>query len=280
MKNNLEKVILDQHSRVKSAGEKGHEVLGEAKGAILSVATPEQVQQVLDKTLDIAMLTRRDPIGSHLRGVREPDSLPRRLAGIDGGLFELSRDSSKRSYRLPQEGLIVPGQGYVGLVALDAAGQAYDIFGFSAAHGQKLQEEDPIQEACGPDFFYPPMMWAKALYSEAYNNRSESQRKLPIHVWLAELVGEGLFQGSKPTQNGLLGATGFMPSAGQTGMKSKLNRSPKRKEHLASEEIKPFQASGLMDQAVLQHLTSSVGIDKTEVAYLAGQIISAGGSLN
>jgi len=259
MKNQLERTVLDQHARVQSAGINGHEVLGEAKGEILSVATPDQVQDILDKTFEA---TR-----SNLT----------RLAGLGDSLYELS-----------DGGLIIPRQGYAGLINLDAYGQASDVFGFSVARGQVLQEEyrDPIQKACGPDFFYPPMMWAKALYAEAYSNRPESQNKLPIHVWLAELAGEGLFQGSKPVygQGGrlesLLGATGFMPSGGVNGTMAKLKRSPKRKEHLEAEEIKPFRASGLMDQVALSHLTSFLDVDQTEVVVLAGHILAAGGSLN
>lgn len=169
MKNNLEQTILDQHTRVQTAGTNGHEVLGEAKGEILSVATPEQTQEILDETFE-----------------RSRSQLSR-LTSLRHSLYDFS-----------DGGLIVPRQGYVGLIALDSAGKAEDVFGFSSARGQILQEDDPIQEACGPDFFYPPMMWVKALYSEAYNNRKGSQSKLPIHVWLAELAGEGLFQGSKP----------------------------------------------------------------------------------
>ncbi len=257
--NKLEKVVLDQHARVKSAGENGHEVLNDAKGEILSVATPELTQEVLDRTYEASK--------SQLSV----------LTSLRRSLYELS-----------DSGLVVPAQGYIGLIVLGPTGQASSIHGFSAARGQMIQEQhrDPIQEACGPDFLYPPMMWAKALYSEAYNNRRSSQSKLPIQVWLAELAGEGLFQGSAPVhrQDGqlesLLGATGFMPSSGVGGTMAKLKRSPKRKEHLEAEKIKPFRASGLMDQAALSYLTSPTGIDQTGAVYLAGDILKAGGSLN
>ncbi len=259
MKNNLEGTVLDQHARVQSAGENGHKVLGEAKGEILASATPEQVQEILNRTFEASR------------------SQLARLTSLRESLYELS-----------DSGLIVPRQGYVGLINLDTSHRASDIFGFSTARGQMLQEEyqDPIQKACGQDFLYSAMMWAKALYSEAYNNRSESQRDLPIQVWLAELVGEGLFQGSKPvyvtngSPSSLLGATGFMPSGGVGGTMAKLKRTPKRKEHLEAEPVKPFRASGLMDQVALVHLTSSVGVDQTEVVALAGQILKADGSLN
>lgn len=265
----LTRTILDQHQRVQSAGENGHAVLGEAKGEILQVATLEATQDIIERTSHLTRLSY-DRVLSHAPGVCEPDSLPRRMASITKGLLEFSCRS----------GLVVPGQGYVGLISLDEVGQAVDVFGFSASPDQVIQEDDPIQAACGEDFFYPPMMWAKALYSEAYNNRPDSQRKLAIQQWIAELVGENLFQGSKPTKNGLFGASGFMPSSGRGGMMEKLKRTEKRKAHLLGEEIKEFRGSGLMDQAVLCDLTSSVGVDQTEVVFLAGHILKSGGSLN
>ncbi len=265
MSNNLEKIILDQHARVKSAGENGHEVLGEAKGEILGVATPEQVQEILDHTLDVAMLSA-DPMSSHLAGVRDPSSLPRSLARIGGRLYNFSAS-----------GLLVPDQGYLGLVYLDASGKADGVFGFSAAHGQKLQEEDPIQEACGPDFFYPPMMWAKALYSEAYKNRADSLKALNVHQWVASLIGEGIFQGSVHVGGGVMGSTGFMPSA---SMKSKLAEDPSRAAHIGGEEIEAFQASGLMDCATLGSVYYEQGIGEENIILVADEILEKGGSLN
>lgn len=263
--NNLERTVIDQHARVHSAGEKGHEVLTEAKGEILGTATPDQVQEILDKTLDMARLVQ-DPVSLHSVGVREDGSLPRRIARIGGDLYTFSDGA-----------FIVPGQGYVGFVPTDASGNAHAVYGFSTARGQRLQEEDPIQEACGPNFFYPPMMWAKALYSEAYKNRSESQKGLPMYVWLAELAGEGLFQGSTPTPQGLLGATGFMPSDKMMGY---LTESDEIKEHIESEETEAFRASGLLDQVALFHLSSNDGISMEESRFRAGVILNAGGSLN
>ncbi|MFO0971088.1 MAG: hypothetical protein U0520_01920 [Candidatus Saccharimonadales bacterium] len=265
----LTRTILDQHYRVQAAGENGHAVLGEAKGEILHVATPGATQDILDRTAHLTGLTY-DRVLSHAPGVRESGSLPRRTAGLTKGLLEFSGRS----------GLVIPDQGYVGLITLDEAAQASDVFGFSASPDQTIQENDPIQAACGEDFFYPPMMWAKALYSEAYKNRSDSQRKLAIQQWIAELVGEDLFQGSKPTEGGLLGATGFMPSSGRGGMMAKLKGTEKRKAHLLTEEIKAFRGSGLMDQATLCDLTSGGGVDQTEVVVLAGHILRSGGSLN
>jgi hypothetical protein len=263
--NKLEKVILDQHNRVKAADNNGHKVLGEVKGEILSVATPEGVQDILSKTLDVASLSI-DPASSHLAGANDLHSVPRRLASLGGTLHQFS-----------DSGLVVPEQGYVGLIGLDASGRASDVFGFSVARGQELQEDDPIQEACGPDFFYPPMMWAKALYSEAYKNRPESQKNLPIHTWLAELVEEGLFQGSKPTQHGLLGATGFIPSV---ELMAKLNDTQALKEQIESEQVQEFRASGLMDQAALTHLAYEGDIGLEDVEFMAKSIIEARGSLN
>jgi hypothetical protein len=207
-----------------------------------------------------------DPATSHLGGVVEDNSLPRTLSRLGGDLYALS-----------DSGLIVPDQGYVGYIPTDVSGDGYAVYGFSAARGQRLQEGDPIQEACGPGSFYPPMMWAKALYSEAYKNRSESQKGLPMYVWLAELAGEGLFQGSTPTAQGLLGATGFMPS---DKMMDYLTESEEIKEHIESEETEAFRASGLLDQVALFHLSSNDGISMEESRFRAGVILSAGGSLN
>lgn len=264
-KNNLEKTILDQHARVKSAGIKGHEVLGEAKGEIIDAANPDQVQEILDKTLDMARLVQ-DPVSSHLAGVREDGSLPRRIARIGSDLYTLSDGA-----------FILPNQGYVGFIATDAIGQAYSVHGYSAARGQQIQDKDPIQEACGEDFLYPAMMWAKALYSEAYRNRPDSQKRLPIYIWLAELAGGGLFQGSIPIPHGLLGATGFMPSDEMMGY---LTQNEEIKEHIDSEGIESFRASGLMDQVALFHLSSSDGISMQESRFRAGVILREGGSLN
>ncbi|MCA9347801.1 hypothetical protein KC867_00145 [Candidatus Saccharibacteria bacterium] len=265
----LQNTILDQHARVQSAGENGHTVLSEAKGEIMQVATPDATQDTLDRTSRLTSLNY-DTVLSRAPGVRETGSLPRRLAKITKGLLEFSQRS----------GLIVPNQGYVGLITLDETEKASDVFGFSAVSDQQIQKEDPIQTACGEDFFYPPMMWAKALYSEAYKNRGESQRELAVHEWIAKLVGENLFQGSKPINGGLLGASGFMPSGGQNGMMATLKRSPKRKEHLLAEEVQEFRGSGLMDQACLEDITPHGNVDKTSVALLAGHILMSKGSLN
>lgn len=263
--NKLEATILDQHARVHAAGEKGHEVLGKAKGEVLGVATSDYVQEILTKTLDVAMLAQ-DPASSHLGGVRGDESLPRKLSRFGSDLYTLS-DSR----------FIMPDQGYVGYIPTDASGVAYAVYGFTTARGQQLGEEDLIQEACGPDFFYPPMMWAKALYSEAYNNRPDSQGKLSIQVWLAELAGEGLSQGSNSEQSGLLGATGFMPSA---EMMAKLNDTQAVKKQIESEPAQEFRASGLMDQVALTHLIDEDGISWEDTEFMAKVIIGAGGSLN
>ena len=85
MKNKLEKTVLDQHARVRSAGEEGYKILGEAKGEILSVATPEQTQEILDKTFERSR--------SQLSGLT---SLRHSLYDLsDGGLIVPDRKSTR-----------------------------------------------------------------------------------------------------------------------------------------------------------------------------------------
>lgn len=263
----LIRTILDQHAEVQAAGGNGPAVLPDVKQAILESATKDAVRDILDRTLSVAELIE-NPLLSGLGGIHEQYAIPRRLARLGGGLYQLS-----------DSGIIVPDQGYVGFLAIDETGRAYDVFGLSAARGNEIKVDDPIQEACGDDFFYPPMMWFKALYSEAYRNRPESQRELTIQKWLAELAGEGFFQGSIPleTEGALAGATGFMPSI---DTRAALDASPRIAEHFLGEPIEEFRGSGLMDQVALCYLNESTGILSPEISTLAQCIINAGGTLN
>ncbi len=258
MSETLKNTILDQHARVQSAGENGHEVLGDAKEEIMSAATPEEVRDILD-------ITGRHSVYSARRGPDEADSAAHFLRARVGAITDR---------------LFAQNQGYVGLVVPDKR----IVVGVHASRAftpeaiDQIMKGDPIQRACG-DEFYPAMMWVKGLYSEAYKNRPESQKKLPIHVWLAELAGIGLFQGSMPVDPdlGLLGATGFMPSE---SVRAKLNGNSAVAEHMTSEPIEVFRASGLMDQVALRALTTLRELGEARVIETANEILAANGSLN
>lgn len=257
--NNLEKVVLDQHARVRAAGSDPLEVLEEAKGEILEVADRENTADILSRGR-IGSIYPTEPTSS--RG-------DMRRAHHRGFLISLANgalDHLKELERCP--GVISPNQGYMGGIALEH-GAAIGVFGFAPRPNRLFEDEDPIQLAMG-DGFYPPMMWAKALRVEAYNNRPESMKDLTISQYLAAM---GLSLGAAPAKyrDILLGATGFMP--GEITANA-ANAPWPIGEHIVNEEVEAFRLSGFCDQAV---------VDPEFMENPSGsmfKVIHSGGSLN
>lgn len=257
--NNLERVILDQHTRVSAAGTDPLEALEEARVEILEVADKENTAEILTRGR-IGSTYPSEPTSSrgHMRRAQHRGF----LIGLANGALDHLKDLER------SPGVIVPKQGYLGGIALEH-GVAIGVFGFAPRPGRLFEDEDPIQLAMG-DVFYPPMMWAKALRVEAYKNRPEGMRGLTVSQYLAEM---GLSQGAATAEYGdvLLGATGFMPGQVTAGA---INAPWPIGEHIASEEVEAFRLSGFCDQAV---------VDPALIANPAGsmfKVIHHGGSLN
>jgi hypothetical protein len=210
--NKLEAIILDQHDRVKAARENPVSVLEEAKGEILAIATLELVEEILsDRTLS----PHREgmSINATLREIDDPRALGNRAI-----------KSIQTGHGLVRLGFLQDNQGSMS-------------FGC-------ISDNDPIQEAIG-DTFYPPMMWAKALRAEAYKNRPESAREMPVAIYLSKL---GLSLGAFTNACGdVIGATGFMPGERLSGDWG----GQEIQDHITSEPIEAFRLSGLCDQAAL-----------------------------
>lgn len=250
--NELDRVILDQFNRIRSITGDPLDVLAEAQGEILSVATPEL-------TLEI--------IGDDSR--THPDSETRTLTGQIRA-FQDARSIGSRALEgirtanwLARQGMLAPMQGYVGGIISEHRDQI--VYGHSTTGG--IKPSDVLQAAVG-DTFYPPMMWVKALRAATYEKRPESARTLSVAEYMAKL---GLTLGSMVGKYGdLLGATGFMPG------ERLLNEwySPLVRANVDSETTPAFRLSGLCDQAVVDPSIL------TETPQFAEQIIRLGGSLN
>jgi hypothetical protein len=227
--NKLEAIILDQHDRVKAARENPVSVLEEAKGEILAIATLELVEEILsDRTLS----PHREgmSINATLREIDDPRALGNRAI-----------KSIQTGHGLVRLGFLQDNQGYSGGIVI--SGDDRHVFGNSMSFGC-ISDNDPIQEAIG-DTFYPPMMWAKALRAEAYKNRPESAREMPVAIYLSKL---GLSLGAFTNACGdVIGATGFMPGERLSGDWG----GQEIQDHITSEPIEAFRLSGLCDQAAL-----------------------------
>lgn len=258
--NKLESTILSQHERIRQAGPNGHEVLADTQDEIMGVADIESTAEILGRRgLRVHARSEAGSSRAYMRRALHHDH----LVGIANRSLERLKELES------QRGIILPHQGFMGGVALEGH-EAVGVFGFAPKPNDLSGENDPIQEAMG-DVFYPPMMWVKALRSEAYNNRPDSMKDLTVSQYLATI---GLSQGSAPAGwgNVLLGATGFMPGPMLAGLE---HTAPfPIGDHIADEEVEAFKLSGFCDQAVvdpefMRNPTSSML-----------QVIFKGGSLN
>lgn len=257
--NSLERVVLDQHARVRAAGADPLKALEQAKGEILAAADKENTADILTRGR-IGSIYPTEPASS--RGYMRRAHHREFLISLANGALDHLIDLEK------SPGIIVPSQGYLGGIAMEH-GKAIGVFGFAPRLDRPFEDEDPIQLAMG-DVFYPPMMWAKALRVEAYNNRPESMKDLTISQYLAA-IGSSLGSASAKYHDVILGATGFMP--GETTANA-ANAPWPIGEHIMSEEVEAFRLSGFCDQAV---------VDPEFMKNPSGsmfKVIHLGGSLN
>ncbi|HRV76260.1 MAG: hypothetical protein H6799_00620 [Candidatus Nomurabacteria bacterium] len=117
--NNLEKTILDQHARIRSAGDNPVDALEEAKGEILEVANQDNVSEILKRNfINSIYLEMPSSTTAQLRRIRHDEY----LAHIANTSLEWLRN-------LVASDVIAPMQGYLGGIALEG-GRAIGVFGF------------------------------------------------------------------------------------------------------------------------------------------------------
>lgn len=251
--NRLDRIILDQYSRVKSTNGDPLAVLNETQGEILEAATPELTLEIIVDSKRVNPEQETRSLTAIMRSQQDSKSVGNRAtSGI------------RTANGLAQIGMLASNQGYVGGIVFDHGEPT--VHGHSAVFNQP-KEDDAIQDAMGTTF-YPPMMWVKALRAATYESRPESARFLSVAEYLAKL---GLSLGSMVGEYGdLLGATGFMPGERLQGEWD----NPLINEHIESETIEAFRLSGLCDQAVVDPNILR------ETPQFAEQIIRLGGSLN
>ena len=223
--NKLARVVREQESILSEPWDSikdAQAMLDYTKDVIRDAATPERVNDIIDQSAKMA------------------------LAGFDKVI--------NSTEFLTRSGIVIPSQGYVGIVRHDA------VAGVAMTDGN---QEDPIKEACEGDYAY--MMWVKALRLALRRKEPAALNELSDIEFLARL---GLTMGSSVEDNGdLFGATGFMLTQAKLG---ELGEVALYKKQLTIEPI-VFSGSGLAD-----HLVLSSG----ETAFELEKILNAGGELN